>query len=125
MAHANAALTPRHRLRLARLIVEDGWPPSRAAEFFNVSWRTAAKWAQRYRDEGSAELGDDPVADQSAIDYFIDVAVQGLATAFRLGRGGCVEVRDGGGKSSRSWPNAWPWPGWRTRAERVAYVPYA
>lgn len=33
MAHANAALTPRHRLRLARLIVEDGWSPSRAAEF--------------------------------------------------------------------------------------------
>ena len=39
MAHANAALTPKHRLRLARLIVDDGWPPSRAAEFFNVSYR--------------------------------------------------------------------------------------
>jgi len=52
MVHANAALTPKHRLRLARLIVDDGWPPSRAAEFFNVSWRTAAKWAQRYRVEG-------------------------------------------------------------------------
>jgi transposase InsO family protein len=58
MAHANAALTPRHRLRLARLIVEDGWPPSRAAEFFHVSWRTAAKWAQRYRDEGPAGMND-------------------------------------------------------------------
>ncbi len=49
MSLANAALTPKHRLRLARLIVEDGWPPSGAAEFFNVPWRTAAKWAQRYR----------------------------------------------------------------------------
>ena len=58
MAHANAALTPKHRLRLARLIVEDGWPPSRAAEFFNVSWRTAAKWAERYRDEGPAGMVD-------------------------------------------------------------------
>jgi transposase InsO family protein len=58
MAHANAALTPKHRLRLARLIVDDGWPPSRAAEFFNVSWRTAAKWAQRYRDEGPAGMCD-------------------------------------------------------------------
>ena len=58
MVHANAALTPRHRLRLARLIVDDGWPPSRAAEFFNVSWRTAAKWAQRYRDEGPAGMND-------------------------------------------------------------------
>ena len=25
MAHANAALTPRHRLKLARAVVEDGW----------------------------------------------------------------------------------------------------
>jgi transposase InsO family protein len=58
MAHANAALTPKHRLRLARLIVEEGWPPSRAAEFFNVSWRTAAKWARRYRDEGPAGMVD-------------------------------------------------------------------
>jgi len=56
--HANAALTPRHRLRLARLIVDDGWPSSRAAEFFNVSWRTAAKWADRYRREGPAGMND-------------------------------------------------------------------
>ena len=26
MSHANAALTPRTRLRLARLIVDQGWP---------------------------------------------------------------------------------------------------
>ena len=71
-----------------------------------------------------AELGDDPVANQSAIDYFIDVAVEGRATSPHLGRGGCVEVRDGHGRSSRSWHNAWPWPGWRTQAERVEYVPY-
>lgn len=58
MSHVNAALTPRHRLRLARLIVEDGWPSSRAAEFFNVTWRTADKWARRYRDEGVAGMND-------------------------------------------------------------------
>jgi transposase InsO family protein len=58
MAHVNAALTPRHRLRLARLIVEDGWSPARAAEFFHVSWRTAAKWAERYHDEGPAGMHD-------------------------------------------------------------------
>lgn len=62
MTHANAALTPRHRLRLARLVVDDGWPPSRAAEFFNVSWRTADKWARRYRDEGPAGMNDRPSA---------------------------------------------------------------
>ena len=58
MAHANAALTPRQRLRLARLIVEDGWSPAQAAEFFHVTWRTADKWAQRYRAEGSAGMND-------------------------------------------------------------------
>ena len=58
MAHANAALTPKHRLRLARLIVDDGWTPARAAEFFNVTWRTADKWAQRYRDEGPTGMAD-------------------------------------------------------------------
>jgi transposase InsO family protein len=58
MSHANAALTPRARLRLARLIVDDGWSPARAAERYDVSWRTANKWAQRYRDEGQAGLAD-------------------------------------------------------------------
>jgi transposase InsO family protein len=58
MVHANAALTPKQRLRLARLVVEDGWPPSRAAEFFHVSWRTAAKWADRYRSEGPVGMVD-------------------------------------------------------------------
>ena len=58
MSHANAALTPKARLRLARLIVDDGWTVAKAAEFYNVSWRTASKWAQRYRDEGPAGMRD-------------------------------------------------------------------
>jgi len=56
--HANAALTPRQRLRLARLVVEDGWPVIRAAEYFAVSWPTAARWANRYRTEGAAGMTD-------------------------------------------------------------------
>lgn len=71
-----------------------------------------------------AELGDDPVADSKAVDYFISVAVEGRATAFHLGRGGCVEIREGD-RTSRSWHHAWGWPGWRRRAERVAYEPYS
>jgi len=58
MSHANAALTPRARLRLARLIVDRGWPPARAAERYDVSWKTAAKWAARYRAEGPAGMVD-------------------------------------------------------------------
>jgi transposase InsO family protein len=56
--HANAALTPRARLRLARLIVEQGWSIPRAAERYDVSWRTAKKWADRYRAEGPAGMFD-------------------------------------------------------------------
>lgn len=56
--HANAALTPRQRLRLARLVVDQGWPPARAAEFFHVSWRTADKWARRYEEEGPVGMND-------------------------------------------------------------------
>ena len=43
MTHANATLTPNGRLRLARLVVEDGWPPARAAERFSVSTNTAKR----------------------------------------------------------------------------------
>ncbi len=40
--HSNAALTPRARPRLARLIVDQRWPVPRAAERYDVSWKTRA-----------------------------------------------------------------------------------
>ena len=58
MSHANATLTPRTRLRLARLVVEDGWTCSSAARMFMVSPRTAAKWVGRYRAEGPGGMAD-------------------------------------------------------------------
>jgi transposase InsO family protein len=58
VSHANAALTPRARLRLARLVVEQGWTCSVAAKMFMVCPRTAAKWAERYRAEGPAGMVD-------------------------------------------------------------------
>lgn len=61
MSHANAALTPRQRLRLARQIVDDGWSIAAAADFFRVSYPTAAKWAKRY-----VELGPDGMVDRSS-----------------------------------------------------------
>src|SRR5687768_16976371 len=61
MDHANAALTPRHRLRLARAVVEDGWSISYAAAVFNVSWPTAKRWADRHR-----QAGEDGMADRSS-----------------------------------------------------------
>jgi transposase InsO family protein len=56
--HANAALTPRQRLSLARLIVEDDWTAVRAAERFGVASTTARRWADRYRTEGKAGMQD-------------------------------------------------------------------
>jgi transposase InsO family protein/transposase-like protein len=58
VSHANAALTPRARLRLARLVVDQGWPIARAAERYDVSWPTARRWAGRYGRLGPAGMGD-------------------------------------------------------------------
>jgi transposase InsO family protein len=58
VSHANAALTPRARLRLARLVVEQGWTYAAAAKMFMVAPRTAKKWADRYRTEGAAGMAD-------------------------------------------------------------------
>ena len=58
MSHANAALTPRARLRLARLIVEDGWP---CRSRRRCSWSrpsTARKVGRPVRAEGPAGMAD-------------------------------------------------------------------
>jgi transposase InsO family protein len=49
VTHANAPFAPEGRLRLARLIIDQGWSARRAAERFQCSPATAAKWAIRYR----------------------------------------------------------------------------
>jgi transposase InsO family protein len=59
VTHANAPLTPTGRLRLARLIVDQGWPVRRAAERFQCSPATASKWARRYR-------AGEPLVDRSS-----------------------------------------------------------
>jgi len=58
MPHANAPLTERGRLRLARCVVDDGWPLRRAAERFQVGVTTAKRWADRYRADGAAGMSD-------------------------------------------------------------------
>ncbi|HST72366.1 MAG TPA: IS481 family transposase [Kocuria rosea] len=59
MTHPNAPLTPTGRLRLAKLVVDDGWPVRRAAERFQCAPATAAKWAARYR-------AGEPMTDRSS-----------------------------------------------------------
>jgi transposase InsO family protein len=56
--HANAPLTELGRLRLARCVVDAGWPLRRAADRFQVAVTTAKRWADRYRAEGPAGMTD-------------------------------------------------------------------
>jgi transposase len=58
VVHRNAPLSETGRLRLARCVVDDGWPLRRAAERFQVSHATAARWAGRYRQLGAAGMAD-------------------------------------------------------------------
>ncbi|WP_412077298.1 leucine zipper domain-containing protein [Streptomyces xanthophaeus] len=58
VVHRNAPLTETGRLRLARCVVDDGWPVRRAAERFRVSHTTAFRWAIRYRTLGVAGMSD-------------------------------------------------------------------
>lgn len=60
MSHANAALTPRHRLLVARLVVEDGYPISEVAARYQCSWPTVKRWVDRYR------AGDRQMLDRSS-----------------------------------------------------------
>lgn len=59
MSHANAALTPRARLKVARLVIEHHVPISEVAARFQCSWATVKRWAQRY------EAGE-PMTDRSS-----------------------------------------------------------
>jgi transposase InsO family protein len=58
VSHANAALTPVQRLRLARKVVDDGWTVAAAADYFGVSWRTADRWSRRYVEMGVEGMQD-------------------------------------------------------------------
>jgi transposase InsO family protein len=57
VSHANAALTPKARLELGRLVVDRGWTVSQAADYYRVSWPTANRWANRYREQLEAAAG--------------------------------------------------------------------
>ena len=58
MSHRNAPLSETGRLRLARCVVDDGWPLRRAAERFQVSVPCAQRWAARYRVYGVVGMAD-------------------------------------------------------------------
>ena len=59
MSHANAALTPRHRLKVAQLVIDQGYPISEVAARFQVSWPTVKRWVDRY-------AAGEPMGDRSS-----------------------------------------------------------
>ena len=59
MSHANAALTPRARLTVARLVVDQKVPIAEVAARFQCSWPTVKRSADRY-------AADEPMADRSS-----------------------------------------------------------
>lgn len=56
--HPNAALTPRGRLKMVRLVIVDGWTIEAAADKFQVDAKTVTKWRHRFLAEGEAGLFD-------------------------------------------------------------------
>jgi transposase InsO family protein len=88
VVHRNAPLTETGRLRLARCVVDDGWPLRRAAERFQVSHTTAARWAGRYRQLGAAAMADRssrPHASPARTPRRTERRIVGLRIAQRLG----------------------------------------
>jgi len=59
MSHANAALTPRHRLKVAQLVIDQAYPISEVAARFQVAWTTVKRWADRY-------AAGEPMTDRSS-----------------------------------------------------------
>jgi transposase len=59
VSHANAALTPRHRLKVAQLVVDRGYPVSEVAARFQSRGPTVKRWADRY-------AAGEPMTDRSS-----------------------------------------------------------
>jgi transposase InsO family protein len=86
--HPNATLTPTGRLRLARLVVVQGWTLARAAERFSVSITTARRWAERYRQLGVVGMADRssrPHRSPSQLDVRTERRIVGLRVSRRWG----------------------------------------
>ena len=82
--HANAALSLNRRRQLARRIVQDGWSLAAAAAAAEVSERTAAKWAARYRRGGESGLLDRSSAPRRVANRTSDSRIEAIAALRRL-----------------------------------------
>jgi transposase InsO family protein len=88
VVHRNAPLSETGRLRLAQCVVKGGWPLRRAAERFQVSHTTAARWVARYRQQGAAGMAgrsSRPHASPARTPQRTERRIIGLRVSRRLG----------------------------------------
>lgn len=84
MSHANAALTPRARLRVALLVVDQHVPFCEvAAARFQYSWPTVTRWARR-------DAAGEPITDRTSRPHTMPAKTDGATTrrivSLRLGK---------------------------------------
>lgn len=79
MSHGNASLTPTGRLRLARCVVDDGWPLRRVAERFGVSVTTAQRWSALLLSVGLAGTASRAVLSDTPLDARFKSTTRGEA----------------------------------------------
>ncbi len=77
--HANAALTPKQRLRMCRRVVKEDWSVSEAAAAAEVTERTCDKWVERYLAEGEDGLYDRSSAPQRVANRTPEDRIQAIA----------------------------------------------
>ncbi len=82
--HANAALTPKQRLRMCRRVVKEDWSVSEAAAAAEVTERTCDKWVERYLAEGEDGLYDRSSAPQRVANRTPEDRIQAIAALRRL-----------------------------------------
>ena len=56
--HPNASLTPKARLRMVKVLLEEHWTVESTAERFQIDAKTVRKWRDRYQQEGHLGLYD-------------------------------------------------------------------
>jgi transposase InsO family protein len=82
--HANAALTPKQRLRMCTRVVEEDWSLASAAAAAEVSERTCDKWVERYLTEGEDGLHDRSSAPSTVHNRTPEQRIQAIAALRRL-----------------------------------------
>lgn len=93
--HKNAPLTPKGREAMVRSVVEGGLTLPAAADLFNISPKTVAKWVKRFRAEGVEGLRDHssrPLSSPSQTPLATCTAIEALRRQRHTGKQIAAEI---------------------------------